>query len=91
LNNDTNFKSLLSNYNYSLLDDLPYSIDRFKQSILIVNVYYKDMSHLEIIESAETNMDKIISAIGGNMGLFLGMSLLTLLEIVELIYNLIRA
>jgi hypothetical protein len=78
------------NYNYSHSNGLPFSIDKFKQSILIVNVYYKDMSHLEIVESAETTLDKVISSIGGNMGLFLGMSLLTILEIVELIYNLVN-
>jgi hypothetical protein len=67
---------------------LPLDIGTFKETTLFLNVYYKEMSHLQIDEKPALNGFGLMAQIGGYMGLFLGMSLLTIFEIFELIFNL---
>ncbi|RNA16101.1 amiloride-sensitive sodium channel subunit gamma [Brachionus plicatilis] len=58
--------------------DLNYSI--FKQSTLMLNVFYQELSSTVIKQSPKTSFPNLISKIGGVLGLFFGCSLLTLLE-----------
>jgi hypothetical protein len=96
MNNHINFYNVLSKYNRTLNVDetyakeIPLEMDELKKSILLINVFYKRMSHLRLQESPAITSDSLVSSIGGNMGLFLGMSILTILEIVEFIYNIIH-
>lgn len=64
------------------------TLDEIKQSILMVNVYYEDIFYTNISEIPEMNFDMLLSLIGGNLGLFLGISLLSLIEFIEIFFNL---
>jgi hypothetical protein len=75
--------------NKTLADLLPLDIGTFKETTLFLNVYYKELSHLQINEKPALNGFDLLAKIGGYMGLFLGISLLTIFEIFELIFNLI--
>lgn len=53
---------------------------------LIVNIYFSQMSYTLIEETPAMTVDQLLALIGGSLGLFLGVSFLTLVEAVEFIY-----
>jgi hypothetical protein len=64
----------------------PYSsptMSQLSDSILAVNVYYDSPIYQKITETPETSSLTLISNIGGNLGLFIGVSLLSFVEIIE--------
>ncbi|KAK5971279.1 DEgenerin Linked to Mechanosensation, partial [Trichostrongylus colubriformis] len=52
-----------------------------KANFLTINVFFRDMSYTEYAQKQGTTLTEILSDIGGNMGMFLGMSVVTLVEI----------
>ncbi|KAI3415566.1 hypothetical protein GPALN_005171 [Globodera pallida] len=54
-------------------------------SIVSLNIFYRDMAYTEYKQVQSLSMTEILSDIGGNMGLFLGMSLISLIEFVTYI------
>ena len=54
-----------------------------KQSVLSLNVYYDTLSYTEYIESPKLEIVDLVSNIGGIIGVFVGASLLSIFEIVE--------
>jgi hypothetical protein len=69
--NNNFFKRELNNYT-----DL-------KKNILALNIYYSEFKYTEIAELEKTSLIDLICNIGGTLGLFLGASLLSLVEIFE--------
>ena len=66
----------------------PYSsptMSQLSDSVLSVNVYYDSPLYQKITETPETNSLTLISNIGGNLGLFIGISLLSFVEIIEIV------
>lgn len=55
-----------------------------KKSLVSFDVYYEDLQYTEIIQSPQYTIIDLISSIGGSLGLLLGASLLSLVELVEL-------
>ncbi|KAJ1362721.1 hypothetical protein KIN20_022381 [Parelaphostrongylus tenuis] len=53
-----------------------------KTNFLIINVFFRDMSYTEYIQLQGITLTETLSDIGGNMGMFLGMSMITLVEVV---------
>ncbi|VDK45604.1 unnamed protein product [Cylicostephanus goldi] len=58
-----------------------WSIPHMKTNFLTVNVFFRDMSYMEYVQVQGTTLTETLSDIGGNMGLFLGMSVITVVEI----------
>ncbi|CAF0901340.1 unnamed protein product [Brachionus calyciflorus] len=58
--------------------------EEFRNSILSVNVYYDTDTYEKITETPETNFETLLANLGGQFGLFLGISLLSFLELIEL-------
>ena len=54
------------------------------------NVYYNSMTYKSIVEKQQYVFVDLLSNIGGTLGLYLGMSLLSLIEIIELISVLVK-
>jgi len=54
-----------------------------KQSVLSLNVFYDTLSYTEYIESPKLEIFDLVSNIGGIIGVFVGASLLSVFEIVE--------
>lgn len=67
------------------------SPDELRASILSINVYYSSLSYVSFTESAKTQLVDLISNIGGTMGLFLGVSFLSFLELLDLMFYLFLA
>ena len=66
-------------------------IENFKKSHLSLNIYYDSFEYTKIEELVKTDFIDLISGIGGTLGLFIGISLLSIIEIFELIFLLIEA
>ncbi|RNA28344.1 acid-sensing ion channel 1 isoform X2 [Brachionus plicatilis] len=54
--------------------------------IAIVNIYYRSLSYTQISENPTIEIVDLFSSVGGIGGLFLGISVLTLVEFVELLF-----
>ena len=50
-----------------------------------LNVYYDQLSYTQISKDAKLGLVDLISGIGGLLGLFLGMSFLSFVELIEII------
>ncbi len=59
--------------------------ESIKQSVLSLNIYYDQLAFTQISKEAKFEIVDLISAFGGLLGLFLGMSFLSFVEIVEII------
>jgi hypothetical protein len=66
--------------------------DRIKtmQDFARLNVYIADSSVIVTQETADYELNQLVSDIGGQLGIWVGMSVLTLSEVVELFYLLLR-
>lgn len=51
------------------------------------NIYYDDLSYTLVEESPFWDVFALFSNIGGNLGLFVGMSFLSFVEVFELLYG----
>jgi hypothetical protein len=56
-----------------------------EKSIVDVNIFYESLSYTETTESPLMNIVSLLGSIGGNLGLFLGVSVFSLCEIIEIL------
>ena len=61
-----------------------FTFDEYKQSMLFLFVYYPTMQYTEIRQAPKTSLVDLVSNLGGVIGVFLGFSVFSLVEIVEL-------
>ena len=59
--------------------------DLIKQSVLSLNVYYDQLSYTQISREAKLEIVDLVGSIGGLLGLFLGMSFLSFVELIEIV------
>lgn len=76
--NDSNFMKIIEN-----TEDFD-----IEKAILMVNVFYDQMYYTVINEAPAMTFEYVIGFIGGNFGLFVGISILSLVEIVEILFYL---
>jgi hypothetical protein len=62
--------------------------DQIKSSSLAVSVYYDDISYLSIEEYPQETIAALVGNIGGFFGLFMGASILSFFEILDLVARL---
>ena len=87
---------LSEKYYDSLKDDFNLSGRDLLSNILgnggygvVLNINYRDFKYSEISESPKMSSVELLANIGGTLGLFLGVSLLSFVELVELFVNLV--
>jgi hypothetical protein len=61
------------------------TVNQLRESVVSVAIYYDDLSYTVISKKPAMILLDLISAIGGIMGIFLGISFLSFLEIIEFI------
>ena len=74
LRNTSLIKSKYSNITY----------DKMKKSVSRIQIYFNEMKETVISEKIKTEMSDLVSNFGGTLGLFLGLSFLSLIEFVEI-------
>lgn len=57
---------------------------RLRSHMLSLNFYYENLAYYEITESPQYTWSDIVSSIGGSLGLCLGASLLSIVELLGL-------
>jgi hypothetical protein len=62
-----------------------FTFEDLKSKMTSLRVYFSELSYTMISENEKMNIVDLLSNIGGTMGLFLGISLLSFVEIVELV------
>jgi hypothetical protein len=61
--------------------------ERLKKTLVALNIYYETLSYKKLIEVEKLNFVDLIANIGGTLGLFLGMSFLSFIELIDLIIH----
>ena len=69
----------LKNYNISFED--------FRKRALSINIFYPQLKYSLISEIPKTSIVDLFSTIGGELGLFLGMSILSFIEIIQILFE----
>ena len=67
----------------------PLTVTEFKQNLVQLNIYYNSLSYQYLTQSETTPFVSLISNIGGVLGLFIGMSVLSFVEIFEIFMELV--
>ncbi|CAF1003954.1 unnamed protein product [Brachionus calyciflorus] len=62
----------------------------FKKELVSLKMYYKSLSYTEISEKESIDIAGLLSNIGGIAGLFLGVSVLSFVELIEILLETIR-
>ena len=63
------------------------TFDEMRESILKLNINYKELQYTLIEENQKTTNIDLISNIGGTLGLFLGVSFLSAVELIEILFE----
>ena len=79
------FKSNILNNSNLISDFFKRELDSMtiKESFINVNIFYSSLSFILTTESPQMNWISLLGSIGGNLSLFLGVSLFSLCEFVE--------
>ena len=64
-----------------------WSLEEVKRNIIKFNIYYSTASYSITTESPSLDVISLLAYIGGTLGLFLGVSVLTTIELVEIFIN----
>ena len=66
------------------------TFENIKESVASLNIYYEDNQFTIIEETPKTSIGDLLGSIGGNLGLFIGASVLSFVEIFEIFLFLIQ-
>ena len=67
----------------------PYTIDSMRENFAYVNVYYDYSGYTLITETPSQEIVDLLSSVGGTMGLYIGISFLSFVEVFELMVRLL--
>ena len=73
----------------NLLNYSNINYDYLKNTILKVNIFYDSLYYTGIVEAPAYTVDNLFGFIGGSIGLFIGMSILSVAELFEFIIHMI--
>ena len=82
------YQEFKNQFNISEEDVLSKKFNKGKNG-LILNVYFPQLKYTEVTETPKVGVISLISNIGGTLGLFLGISLLSFVEIVEIFFEIV--
>ena len=66
------------------------SVSKLYKNLLSVTIFYEALEYSVVEEKPQLTVESLVGLIGGHLHLFLGMSLISFLEIAELIANIIN-
>ncbi|XP_076464690.1 FMRFamide-activated amiloride-sensitive sodium channel-like [Babylonia areolata] len=86
--NDQQQQQPLLEYNSQQLDNLREASTVIRQNLLRLNVYLEDLSVVKYKQMPAYGMEDLFADIGGTLGLWMGVSVLTIMELLELVIRL---
>jgi hypothetical protein len=63
--------------------------ESFREYFYAINIYYSSLKYTYISESPQMTVLNLLSSLGGSLGMFLGFSVFSLLEVIELLFELV--
>lgn len=63
------------------------TLEELRSNLLYISVFYSELSYRKFYEVQKVDIIDLISNIGGTLGLFLGMSFLSFVEVIDLFLN----
>ena len=82
--NSTYFNSIESQFGIDMS-----SLDEYKKHFYLINVFYSSTQYTLITESPQMTLTGLLSNLGGSLGMFLGFSVFTLVEVFEILIEII--
>jgi hypothetical protein len=76
------YQILKKDHHFSRYKNLTYEM--FKQRSLMVNIYYSKLGYLSVSQVKKVEFMDLLATIGGLLGFFIGMSLLSFIEFFEI-------
>jgi hypothetical protein len=70
-------------------NETKYNFEFFDTRVALVNIYFDEMSYLHVYQTPSITVDSLLATIGGHFGLFAGWSLLTLMEAIDLLIDVV--
>lgn len=83
----TYYKNLIESSRFKNLRHL--SFQELKNKIIFLNIYYSEFQYKKIQEVEKMTIVDLIAGIGGTLGLFIGISFLSLIEIIHVTFEVI--
>lgn len=74
---------------YEKTTNKTFKYETLKDRYLYFNIFYPSLKYTQITESPKTSLIELISNMGGLLGIFLGLSIFSLIEIVEIVVKII--
>lgn len=65
------------------------TLQDLKDNMIYLSVFYQELNYRTFYEVSKMEIIDLVSNVGGTLGLFLGMSFLSFIEIVDLIFNIL--
>ena len=59
--------------------------DLLKKSLALINIFYEDLKYTKVSQIAKMNFEDLLSNVGGTLGLFIGISFLSIIEVFDLL------
>ena len=87
LMNLPNISKILKNNSINLNESLKIDYNEFKRSVVSIKVFYDDLKYTIVSQIPKMSLEDLISNFGGLLGLFVGASFLSLVEIIEVIFE----
>ena len=87
---DVEMSSLDIETNHGLFTRFNKSIEKYRD-LVFLNVYFANSKYTKLEQTPKTSVIELISNLGGALGIFLGFSVFSLIEIVEVIAQVIIA
>ncbi|XP_077988552.1 epithelial sodium channel subunit alpha-like [Glandiceps talaboti] len=86
--------AMLSKRNYRLHEMVEMATatgeDLVRHNMVKLRIYYQDLNYQIVTHSADYRVADLMSDIGGQLGLWIGLSILTLAELIEFVYAVLR-
>jgi hypothetical protein len=81
------YQILKSDHHFSRYKNL--TLEKFEERSVLVNIFYPKLSYLSVSQIIKVEFMDLLEHIGGLLGFFIGMSLLSFIEFIEIIIDVI--
>jgi hypothetical protein len=66
-----------------------YNFQFFDTKVALLNIYFNELSYLHVYQTPSLTAESLLATIGGHFGLFAGWSVLTLMETIDLLIDIV--